>query len=275
MVKSEVDILAFHEEIITSFNNEEANLKKYQENLRSLAEILKNCNLLHSTRHGLIKAQKNLHVKINEIITSRNKNFYLMETAELITTYEEILRKPKKVSFMGVVEENDDNKTAIIQSYLEVARKYKPENVPILVTENRTKDCSICKKVTDIVDIDGFSVCTVCGKETSIAASSSSYKDVERVNVGSKYTYDKRIHFRDCMNQYQGKQNSTIPQKVYTALEKQFELHGLLNKSGKRNERFKRITKNHVLLFLKETGNSKTLRRCGTNSFYFNWKTTP
>ena len=98
---------------------------------------------------------------------------------------------------------------------------------------------------------------TECGGETELVASSSSYKDVERVNVGSKYTYDKRTHFRDCMNQFQGKQNSTIPQKVYDALETQFDLHGLLIKSDKKQMKFSRIKKEHVLLFLKETGFSK------------------
>ena len=102
-----------------------------------------------------------------------------------------------------------------------------------------------------------FSVCTNCGKEVQLAASSSSYKDVERVNVGSKYTYDKRIHFRDCMNQYQGKQNSSISPSVYEALEEQFDLHGLLNKSRNKVEKFAEITKKHVLLFLRETGFSK------------------
>ena len=107
------------------------------------------------------------------------------------------------------------------------------------------------------MEVNGFLVCTTCGQETAIAATSSSYKDVERVNVGAKYTYDKRIHFRDCINQYQGKQNSTIPDKVYNELEEQFSLHGLLIKSNNKILKFSKITKEHVLLFLKETSNSK------------------
>ena len=50
----------------------------------------------------------------------------------------------------------------------------------------------------------------------------SSYKDVERVNMATikitKYTYDRKIHFRDCINQFQGKQNATIDKKVYDKL---------------------------------------------------------
>jgi hypothetical protein len=66
--------------------------------------------------------------------------------------------------------------------------------------------------------------------------------------------YDRKIHFRDCINQYQGKQNSTINQKVYDDLEKQFELHHLLvgDKSTPKNIRFSNIKKEHISIFLKE-----------------------
>ena len=87
----------------------------------------------------------------------------------------------------------------------------------------------------------------------------SSYKDIERVNISSKYIYDRRIHFRDCINQYQGKQNSTINQKVYDDLEQQFELHHLLlgDKNTSKNSRFKNILKEHINIFLKELDYSK------------------
>ena len=32
-----------------------------------------------------------------------------------------------------------------------------------------------------------------------------SYNAINRVNITSKYTYDRKIHFRDCVNQFQGK----------------------------------------------------------------------
>ena len=71
--------------------------------------------------------------------------------------------------------------------------------------------------------------------------------------------YDRKIHFRDCIKQYQGKQNSTIVSKIFDSLEEQFEKHHLLvgdKETTSREERFKNVTKNHVLLFLKELGYS-------------------
>jgi len=105
--------------------------------------------------------------------------------------------------------------------------------------------------------IDNNYVCMGCGTMLGAVASFSSYKDVERVNMSSKYTYDRKIHFRDCINQFQGKQNATIDQAVYNTLIKQFELHGLLHEGKDMHQRCTDITREHIYLFLKETGFSK------------------
>ena len=66
--------------------------------------------------------------------------------------------------------------------------------------------------------------------------------------------YDRKVHFRDCVNQYQGKQNSTIEDKVYTDLIEQFDKHHMLvgDIHITSKERCKNITKNHIMIFLKE-----------------------
>jgi hypothetical protein len=58
--------------------------------------------------------------------------------------------------------------------------------------------------------------------------------------------------------QDQGKQNSTIDQKVYDELEEQFQKHHLLIETEKTKEgKFKNITKEHILMFLKDLGYHK------------------
>jgi hypothetical protein len=102
-------------------------------------------------------------------------------------------------------------------------------------------------------------LCMHCGYQIDILGNSTSYKDINRVNITYKFSYERIVHFRDCINQYQGKQNSLIDEKVYSDLEKQFELHNLLvgSKSDPRDIRFKNISKDHITMFLKETNNSK------------------
>jgi hypothetical protein len=80
------------------------------------------------------------------------------------------------------------------------------------------------------------------------------------VNISSKYTYDRRTHFRDCINQYQGKQNVCVETKVYDDLCEQLRLHGLIPEdylSLSKSEAFQDISKEQILIFLKELGYTK------------------
>lgn len=94
----------------------------------------------------------------------------------------------------------------------------------------------------------------MCGTEQDSVQFTFSYKDTDRINISTKYTYDRKFHFKECINQFQGKQNSTIKPIVYEKLIEQFVLHGLASadESIPRKERFQNITKNHVSIFLKE-----------------------
>jgi len=259
MEKNEVDIIGMNKNKLKMFTEEEHKIDTYKKDLNTLTLLLNQPHHLHSARIMLETAKKKLEEKLNDIVSCKSKNFYIMETAEIIEEYEKILRKPLKVSFIGVVsvdEETINLKKQLIKRFLNISKKYDINNIHNSMLEKTTDKCDNCNN-TDLFEVNGFRVCVTCGHEIQIPAASSSYKDVERVNVGSKYTYDKRIHFRDCINQYQGKQNSTINDIVYEDLEKQFYQHGLLVKSNDKHIKFSKITKKHILLFLKESGHSK------------------
>lgn len=253
-----IDILLVHQKILDGFEKDRKNLNQKIELKNTIHEMLqKKNNIAHSSFIHLTQQYENLEKEICDIRDSCSESFYLMEAADIISEYQQILNRPQKVSFMGTPVEIDDGKDDLIQKYITVARKHCPSINVIVEEKKETVDC--CEKCgsTELSESDGFLICIECGKESKIAASSSSYKDAERVNVGSKYTYDKRIHFRDCINQFQGKQNSTIPEKVYELLAQDFDAHGLLVKSPIREVKFSQITKEHILLFLKERGFSK------------------
>ena len=151
------------------------------------------------------------------------------------------------------------DKITIIQQYLEIARKYKAD---IVLSHNKKSNelkCTNCGNTEDFDILNNNYICINCGNILNTLVTHTSYKDVERVNITAKYTYDRKIHFRDCINQFQGKQNSTINQKIYDDLIEQFELNSLLlgNKNTPKQERFKKITKEHIYMFLKDTGHSK------------------
>ena len=57
------------------------------------------------------------------------------------------------------------------------------------------------------IDDDTLSSCYKCGVEVEILDDTPSFKDTDRVNMSSRYTYTRRGHFIDAMKKYQGKHN--------------------------------------------------------------------
>ena len=114
--------------------------------------------------------------------------------------------------------------------------------------------CKNCNNKKDFDIVDGnIYICHDCSAQQVILKNVSSYRDIDRVNISNKYLYDRKIHFRDCINQHQGKQNSTIQQQVYDDLEDQFRKHHLLvEDADDKKLKFSKITKDHILMFLKE-----------------------
>ena len=249
---SELDILTIDTRIRKSFEIEYSLLSKHDEKLQELEDSLKTENLRRNVRELLVKARDNLLKHIEEIRSLRDYNLYLVEAVPYIEEYKEIMKTPIKVSFMGKKSKNDRQKCKVVEHYLEVASKY----MNIKVDKNCKSHRIVClncsnKKDFDVID-NNIYICTNCYARQTVMIHNSSYNDIDRVNISTKYMYDPKIHFRDCIKQYQGKQNCTIPQKVYDELEEQFKRHHLLMEEKNTKDKFAQITKNHIMIFLKE-----------------------
>lgn len=258
MVDNELDILSIDAKIKLTFEDELKNLPEYKHRLAELKRTVKN-NFLVRAKNDLECNIKQLENRIDKIENGAEKNFYIAETAQYIEQYKKILKTPIKMSFMGKKTANSKDKMNIVRKYATVAQKY----IDITIEEEEKKTKIVCEtcpngKNFDIVD-ENIYICKDCGTQREVLLHSTSYKDIDRVNISTKYSYDRKVHFRDCINQYQGKQNSTIDQKVYDALEDQFERHHLLigDKDTEKEIRFSKITKDHIAMFLKELSYTK------------------
>ena len=256
-MSSELNILTINTQISENFEYEKNKLQEYKLQLENIDKSLELKKLKPRIKEALLKSKINLTNHINDIENNVSWNFYVTETAELLEKYKEILNSPMKLSFMGKSTKNNKEKEEIINKYLEIASKYV-----IIDISKKSKDKIVCKnckhKEFDIIE-NNVHVCVNCSAQQILMKNISSYKDIDRVNISSKYIYDRRIHFRDSINQYQGKQNSTIQQTVYDELEEQFELHHLLvgDKNTPKHIRFQNILKEHINIFLKELNYSK------------------
>ena len=260
----DLDILSIDQKIQENFKKESDNIGLYRRDLNKLDEILKNVKNITVSTKNLIKEKYNKLVKkIDELENNKILNFYLMDTIDILEKYRKIIQTPQKISFFGKKETENEDKKQLIKHYMEMIKKYQ-DYTPKIKDEKSSKkrvqveenfECNNCNnnQFYKIIDFRIY-ICELCGNQTEQIGNSSSYTDVSRVNISSKYTYERRVHFRDCINQYQGKQNSTVNEKVFTDLEEQFRIHGLLSDGP---NKFGNITKESILLFLKELGYTK------------------
>jgi hypothetical protein len=256
-----IDINVINKKIINNFIEKYNKLEEYKKQ----QELLKNILLKNQETDERIKnnIQDNIIIIdniIDDIINEKELNFYLNETLPLINEYNNILKIPIKMNFLGVLEKDqyEEKKEEIIKKFLIIVNKYIKDN-DLIIEQKKEQTCSNCNNnIFDNID-DNTYVCINCSTEFVTIKNTSSYKDVDRVNICTKYTYNRKVHFRDCINQYQGKQNCTINQEIYDQLDEQFKIHSLLqgNENDSKEYRYERITKDIIMMFLKELGYSK------------------
>lgn len=247
-----IDIISIHTQIIKSIQDDYTNIDTYMKELKS-AEQLLNTNITEKFKDNLTCKIKLLQKKIRDITNQETYNFYIMESLPIIQEYQKILLKPVKISFMGRSKVDNTEKHNLIIEYLKIAKKYEQieiPNIPVL-----TKKCNECQEKNFQINDFSSNICLNCGKQDDVITNHSSFRDAERVNFTTRYKYDRKVHFRDCINQFQGKQNCVIPQKVYDDLVFQFEAHHLLegDEHTPKEIRFQNIKKEHIYMFLKET----------------------
>ena len=252
-----IDILLIHRNILKNFEEEKVNINKYKNELEKIKKSL-NSLLTYRMRNNLENNLLQLQQKIEDINSNKIFNFYIMESTEIIEKYRNILQKPVVFSFFGKRENKQQEKKKLINDYIKIAQKYTDINITANLSPDKKiiKICNYCKS-NSLETFENEEICLDCGKVTHLSSTNSSYKDSERINMSAKYTYDRKVHFKDCINQYQGKQNVNILPEVYQKLTEQFHLHGLLQNSKDKIKKYEKITKKHVFLFLKELGYSK------------------
>lgn len=249
----EINILNIDIQIQEKFSNEKNNIEIYKKRLNNIYEYIEKTKEKPRIQQTLLKLSNELEKEIEDLENNKYLNFYLTETSELLSEYKEILKIPITLSFIGKPNKDDKDKKRIITEYIKIACKYIDLDININNVNKKEKiicdNCSNTKEF-DIID-NNIYICKLCNSQQIIFKQISSYKDIDRVNITAKYTYARNIHFRDCINQYQGKQNCTIEDKVYKQLEDEFRKHYLLVDSQIKEVKFKNITKEHIMMFLK------------------------
>lgn len=254
MSKGLPNILEIHGQIQSDFQVERERLVDYKRLLGeldvSLGKISKS-----RVRETLETARNELCVKIEEIESGSEYNLYEAETAELLSEYSRILRTPIRLSFMGRSRGNDGEKVRIVGEYLKVARRYVRGMLETGVGVGG-RVCGNCGGSRfDVSDCITYT-CQDCFVEETVLSQVSSHSDIGRVDLSGRYMYERHVHFRDCIAQFQAKQNASVPLSVYVRLEEWFDLHHQLvgDSSTEKVVRFSNVSKYRLHKALGELG---------------------
>lgn len=253
---STANLIDIHNSIIDSFNKEKALVDGIKTRVSELQSMYDNDLLNSRIKNEIVLEIRELERRRDAITSNEDFYFYILQSTTLINEYKKELAKPIEVNFMGKTTEPDTRKLdSIYQKIIKLIQNIYPN----LACESQLICSDVCptcnnKAKESIIDISNIAVCE-CGTEKDSLQMTFSYKDSDRVNVTSKYTYDRRIHFRECINQFQGKQNSTIKPAVYEKLIEQLALHGLVRaEECPQSIKFEKVAKYHISTFLKEIG---------------------
>jgi hypothetical protein len=273
-----IDILTIHLRILNHLEKPEYNEKERQRINDLKNEFLKNNNELLS--HNVLKNIQNevddKEYEFQQMDDFSLLHFYLLYSIPLIEKYKILLKKPIQISFINNQNINNhkeqNDRKIIIDEYLCFIKKYFQNfeffkdillSSPVcLYNLNEKKNgnelkCKYCENTTNFEIFDNQNVCRECGMVIDqFNHQILSFKDIERVNLNSKYTYDRRSHFRDCIYQFQGKQNVTINVNVYNDIIKRLLSHGIIQHNYQQLSKeiaFEKVTKEHIYIFLKDT----------------------
>jgi hypothetical protein len=208
-----------------------------------------------------------------------SRALFLARTHSLIDEYTNILRKP-----ISHIKENNlpilRRKNELIISFLDIVREVSdmkewtdldiPDNPEKVDNINLGSYCFSCKNTDeDKFEIDDFNrkTCLTCSTQQYAIETGITHKDYTRVNIVGKFIYNRVLHFQDCIKQYQGKQNCKIPQKIYDDLNTKFTRYRLLIPADVNHIKYSQITRNHIMMFLKELKYTKHYEN--VNLIYF------
>lgn len=276
-----IDILSVHDIIVRDHQKTSASSGEFSDLTNLSMEKWK--KLYHDISHNNTSEEVLSDVKSKFIQDEKKKldnfNFYLIAVVPILDDFIQSKSVIQKVSFFrqmnDSIYENKKKMEEIVNRYVHTVETYFPKKYSRCwevenekcqkrkkIKINLVKECPSCGISNDaFVLSDNHLVCSSCGTVISITNDNLiSFRDIERINIGSKYTYDRKTHFRECIKRFQGKQNVNIPPKVFDDIIEQLISYQLIPSNYLDFEKsvvFSKVKREHFQMILKDLGYSK------------------
>ena len=245
----EYNIVHIDSIIRDQLNSQISSVGELERELKNALWILSNES---PKNHNTVVAKEQSSVlrrQIQDLESTFALSFYILRTADILEEYRKIMLSKNSRSFICLDREAADREAVkrdeLVTKYLIVAREY----VEIKNYRQHIKKlmCPACCN-TDLrraSDSDTTLVCSKCVTEVQILDETPSFRDTDRVNMCSWYTYSRKRHFIDAFKKLQGKQSvdpEVIP-SVINVLLSAMKFHNLTRDT---------VTKQHLYMFLAE-----------------------
>ncbi len=212
-------------------------------------------------QNAVIESYRDLTFWFNNYLRQKTTvdeyNFYLIETIDLLGKYEEELKRPAQIHFFRrQISDADTEITKIAQAYLYILSRLA-RRFDFLVSFSRKIKPTLClcpnpELVAE--DNEFFTCCFNCGERFELGHIAANYGDSKRLSLSQKNPNDKRHHFSDCIDKFQGVQKGEFPDGFFSDIEKRLQSYDLLSAASTRFERFSKVRKDHIKLILKDMG---------------------
>lgn len=148
---------------------------------------------------------------IRDLESTMEVILYNLRVTCILEQYNSISRTSVARSFVGDCSSRLKNAHRLVdlkRNFLSVVREY----VHVKIPKKRIHKSMVCEECGSShlkvnIDDDSIYTCGECFSEMEIVVDAPSFKDADRVNLSSKYTYTRKGHFNDAVKRYQGTQN--------------------------------------------------------------------
>lgn len=264
---SSMDILELYSKIQSFIASSEIEMKTIKETIKRIQELLtykEKYNLRPRIVRMLEFGLFNLNKELDEF---ENLKYFNFDVQPILEKYHALNKQTMVIPFFNtnrqILKEHAMKKEAAKKEFLQKLKEYTSlKNFEFMMKQFFNKlnmprssppPC-VCGNKTEFIKDEDRAVCAICSTEQSLICNTSSFSDVGRVNMASKYTYNRKVHFRDCIIQYQGKQKTHIPDEIYTLIEVKLIERKLVDKYSDlpKEKRYEKITRALILDILKE-----------------------
>lgn len=210
---------------------------------------------------GRLKRDINVDLlRLDDLKFSRNIfNLYKSKTKNLVKKYVSILKTPIQGNNIKLAE---SKKREIITEYFDILKTCVPHNIlkNINISDNCNDIlillyCENCENTEHFTKDHDTTICNICYAEL---VKMTFYNNRMYNFSANKCNYDRISHFKECLKQYQGKQNTFINPVLYLDIEEALITNGIIgNREIPQMIRYKNVTRSHITYFLKELGYTK------------------